>query len=211
MHVVFFSSGIGSWATAKRVAQQCGTDELILLFADTGIEDPDNYRFLREAAKNVGGELVVVKSARDRDVFANWRSRRAISNDRMPFCSFDMKHAPCREWLYKIDPLTGEWSRQIQMDRPRCPYPKPSESPITLYVGISWDEIHRLAAIERGWSPWRVEAPLTEAPYLDKKSLLEWAESEGLKPPPVFTATDLPIPIAAAGVFARDRRTGGIC
>jgi hypothetical protein len=29
-----FSGGIGSWATAKRVAEKHGTDDLYLLFSD---------------------------------------------------------------------------------------------------------------------------------------------------------------------------------
>ena len=49
-HVVMFSGGAGSWMTAKRVAEKHGTDNLILLFADTLIEDEDLYRFLDEAA-----------------------------------------------------------------------------------------------------------------------------------------------------------------
>lgn len=34
-HVVMFSGGAGSWATAKRVAERHGTEGLVLLFADT--------------------------------------------------------------------------------------------------------------------------------------------------------------------------------
>ena len=45
-HIVMFSGGIASWATAKRIAEQHGTDELIMCFADTQMEDPDLYRFL---------------------------------------------------------------------------------------------------------------------------------------------------------------------
>lgn len=163
-HIVFFSSGIGSWAAAKRVAAAHGTENLILLFADTGIEDADNYRFLHEAAANVGGQLVVVKSDRDADVFANWRSRRAIPNNRMPFCSFDMKHKPCRQWL------------------------KENASPADIfYVGIGWDEIHRLPKIEEGWKPNRVAAPLTEPPYLDKAQMISQAIAEGLQPPRLYS------------------------
>jgi hypothetical protein len=60
-----FSGGIGSWAAAKRVAEQHGTDDLILLFSDTLIEDPDLYRFLKEAAANVGGQFLRIADGRD--------------------------------------------------------------------------------------------------------------------------------------------------
>ena len=34
-HVVMFSGGLSSWAAAKRVAAEHGTDDLVLLFSDT--------------------------------------------------------------------------------------------------------------------------------------------------------------------------------
>lgn len=68
-HVVMFSSGAGSWATAKRVAEKHGTKRLVLLFTDVkgsnpsphAGEDEDNYRFLFEAAPNVLGDLTTVE------------------------------------------------------------------------------------------------------------------------------------------------------
>lgn len=54
-HIVMFSGGIGSWMTAKRVADQHGVDDLLLVFADTLSEDDDLYRFLIEGAANVFG------------------------------------------------------------------------------------------------------------------------------------------------------------
>lgn len=223
-HIVFFSSGIGSWAAAKRVAEQHGTENLVLLFADTGIEDQDNYRFLLDAADSLlpgfraclnrifradfsnwgryqGNEngfrdwyfhkkatnpqslvdeirfnpklmlsfdgrpsLVVVKNERDDNVFENWKTNRAIANNRMPFCSFDMKHKPCRDWL------------------------KANSTPEDIYyVGIGWDEVHRLTAIKKGWAPNKVIAPMTEAPYLDKTQVLTWAASERLTPPRLYS------------------------
>jgi hypothetical protein len=50
-----FSGGIGSWAAAKRVAAEHGTDRLVLLFSDVKGqtmdphvgEDEDTYRFIR--------------------------------------------------------------------------------------------------------------------------------------------------------------------
>ena len=41
MHVVFFSGGAASWAAARRIADQHGTDEMVLLFTDTKTEDED--------------------------------------------------------------------------------------------------------------------------------------------------------------------------
>ncbi len=52
--VVMFSGGVGSWLAARRVADAHGTDGLVLLFADTLMEDEDLHRFLDDAARNIG-------------------------------------------------------------------------------------------------------------------------------------------------------------
>lgn len=154
-----FSGGIGSWATAKRVAEAHGTDSLTLLFADTKVEEPDLYRFLSAAARNVGGELVRV--ADGRTPFEVFHDKRFLGNARLANCSEYLKQKPCREWVEaNCDP----------------------EATI-LYVGIDWSETHRLPAVEAGWKPYTVAAPMTERPFMDSHDRLEWAKAEGLKPP----------------------------
>ena len=63
-HVVMFSGGVGSWMTSKRVADKYGVENLHLLFADTLMEDEDLYRFLEEAAENIGGKLIKIVEGR---------------------------------------------------------------------------------------------------------------------------------------------------
>src|SRR5262245_45177929 len=95
--VVMFSSGAGSWAAARRVADECGTDDLWLVFADVkGIstsphagEDDDNYRFLAEAARDVGGRLVVVSDGRD--IWQVFKDKRFLGNTRQANCSHLLK------------------------------------------------------------------------------------------------------------------------
>lgn len=238
MNVIFYSSGIGSYAAAKRVIEQYGTENLILLFADTLIEDDDNYRFLFESAAHLYGKdlklqnfslpsikemearkavlnayfaewanLVpgLVRVCDGRSVFENWRSHGAIANDRMPFCSFDLKQTVSRFWLVKADPERGGYHEQLQRElqrkKPSCPWPLPDrDSGLTLYIGIDWSETHRLGSIEEGWFPWRVLAPMTEPPYLDKPQMLEQAIADGLKPPRLY---DFDLPHANCG--------GGCC
>lgn len=165
-----FSGGIGSWATAKRVAQRHGTDNLTLLFADVKGnnpsphvgEDEDCYRFIQEAAINVGGELVTVKDGRD--IWQVFKDKRFLGNSRQANCSHLLKQKPCRDWLEaNCDPADT------------C-----------VYVGIDWTETHRIPAIEKNYLPYRAEAPMTELPYLDKDAMIAWAESEGLAPPRMY-------------------------
>jgi len=84
LHVVQFSGGIGSWATAMRVAQRHGTDGLVLLAADTKVEDPDLWRFVADSAAHLGVEPVVVADGRTPwEVFA---AHRFLGNSRVAPC-----------------------------------------------------------------------------------------------------------------------------
>src|SRR5689334_878774 len=58
----------------------------------------------------------------------------------------------------------------------------------TVYVGIDWSELHRLSAIERGWAPYTVEAPMTEPPYLDKAQMVAACEAAGIEVPRLYRA-----------------------
>lgn len=169
--MVMFSGGLGSWLTAKRVAEKYGTDRLVLLFADVGSdrsphvgEDEDTYRFIEDAAVNVGAELVVVRDGRD--IWQVFRDDRFLGNSRLANCSKYLKQQPCREWLEaNCDPTAT-----------------------TVYVGIDWTETHRIPAIERGWAPYRVECPMTEAPLLDREQMQAACDAEGLTLPRLYRA-----------------------
>jgi hypothetical protein len=181
-HVVMFSGGLGSWMTAKRVAEQHGTDGLTLLFADVSSdrsphvgEDEDTYRFITEAAANIGAELVTVRDGRD--IWQVFHDDRFLGNTRLANCSKFLKLKPCREWL------------EANCD--------PSDT--TVYVGIDWSESHRLPAIEAGWAPFPVRAPMTEPPYLDRDAMLAACEAAGIEIPRLYRAG-----------FAHNNR-GGFC
>ena len=169
-HVVMFSGGIGSWATAKRVAEQYGTDELYLVFSDVKGENPDphvgededTYRFVQEAAENVGGTLVWLKDGRD--IWQVFKDKKFLGNSRLASCSHELKQKPARKWL-----------------EDNC---DPEQT--VVYVGIDWMETHRIPAIVRNYLPYVAKAPLTEKPLLDKYEMIEWAKSEGLKTPRLY-------------------------
>jgi 3'-phosphoadenosine 5'-phosphosulfate sulfotransferase (PAPS reductase)/FAD synthetase len=163
--VVMFSGGAGSWAAAKRVAETYGTEGLTLLFADTKIEDPDLYRFLGEAAANVGGELVVI--ADGRTPWEVFRDARFLGNSRLAHCTFELKQKPADRWL------------KANRD--------PSET--VVYVGIDWTEEHRYKRLRdiRARQGWTYEAPLCEPPYLDRRDVFDWLEREGITRPRLYS------------------------
>lgn len=147
IHIVSFSGGLGSWMAAKRVAEKYGTDNLYLVFTDTLMEDEDLYRFLDEAALDVGGTLVKIADGRTPwDVF---RDKRYMGNTRTAHCSQELKSKPFEKWLEMN--MAGE--------------------DFTVYLGIDWSEEHRLHNHRKHVSH-PVEAPLCSEPYVTKKDML---------------------------------------
>lgn len=165
-----FSGGAGSWAAAKRVASCHGTDNLTLLFSDVGPEDrkphqgedEDTYRFITEAAENVGGELVTLRDGRD--IWQVFHDDRFLGNSRLANCSKYLKQIPAREWL------------DANCD--------PAET--LVYVGIDWTEMHRLPAIQKNYLPYEAIAPLCRKPLLDKEQILTAMREDGLAPPRLY-------------------------
>ncbi|KKK58522.1 hypothetical protein LCGC14_3043610, partial [marine sediment metagenome] len=172
-HIVMFSGGIGSWAAAKRLSQR-GTGPLTLLFCDTRMEDADLYRFLTEAAGNVGGKLVRIQDGR-----TPWQvfyDTRFLGNTRVDPCSRILKRALAKAWIE-------------QNANPRH---------TILYMGMDWTEMHRLVRSQRFWAPWRVEAPMCEEPLIDKPDMLKALEAEGIRVPRLY---DLGFPHNNCGGF----------
>ncbi|AFY39878.1 hypothetical protein Lepto7376_3702 [[Leptolyngbya] sp. PCC 7376] len=163
-HIVFFSSGAASTVAALRVAQKFGTKSLYLVFSDTLIEDEDNYRFLVEAHHKIGGELIWLKDGRTPwDIFEStkWLSHRGIK------CSHLLKIAPAQQWLREQDF-------------------SPEET--TLYFGINFEELHRLEAISKNWTPFPVDIPLCwdEFGWADRTVIFNELYRAGLNPPRLY-------------------------
>lgn len=171
-HVVMFSGGLGSWVAAKRVAETHGTNNLFLVFADVGGqrtsphmgEDEDTYRFVREAAANVGGTLVWLNEGRD--IWQVFKDNRFLGNSRLANCSKFLKQQPAREWLDA-----------------NCDH-----GYTTVYVGIDWTETERLPAIQRGYAPYPAGAPLTYPPYISKDQMEAMCIAEGMEVPRLYRA-----------------------
>jgi hypothetical protein len=163
-HVVMFSGGVGSWAAAKRVASEHGTSNLTLLFADTMIEDADLYRFIDEAAANVGGELVRI--ADGRTPWQVFKDKRFLGNARVGLCSKILKQDQVDGWLdANCDPTDT-----------------------VVHVGIDWTEEHRLTRLRarRGAEGWDYRAPLCDAPYLDRNAVFAMLAAEGIDAPRLY-------------------------
>lgn len=162
LHVVQYSGGIGSWAATQRVVTAHGITNLVLLAADTRVEDPDLWRFVRDSTVHIGVAPTVV--ADGRTPFQVFRDQRFLGNSRLAPCSSLLKQRPARAWLDA--------------------HANPADT--VLYVGIDWSETHRIPAIERGWAPWTVRFPMADEPYLSKQDMLDAARAAGVTPPRLY-------------------------
>jgi hypothetical protein len=162
-HIVMWSGGITSWATARHVIERHGTASTVLLFADTLIEDESLYAFNDAASRQLG--VPITRVADGRTPWQVFEDKRWLGNTRIAQCSHVLKQQQCRTWL---NTNAGP----------------PADT--TLYVGIDWTETERLPAIVRGWAPWTVDAPLTRPPYRDKGQLLAEARAAGLPIPRLY-------------------------
>jgi hypothetical protein len=161
-HVVQFSSGVGSYLAACRVAERHGTAEMVLLFADVRTEDEDNYRFLHQAAARLGVPATTVTEGRTPQ--QAMRDEHFLGNARFTPCTKLLKLEPCRAWLLK--------------------HADPADT--ILYVGIDWSETRRRPGIENGWAPWPVRFPMCDPPHLTKAEMLEQTRRHGIEPPRMY-------------------------
>lgn len=162
--VVMFSGGIGSWAAARRVADAHGTEGMVLLFTDTRIEDEDLYRFIDEAAANIGAPLV--KIAEGRSPWHVFFDEKFLGNSRVDPCSKILKRQMADRWL-----------------KDNC-----DPDGTTVYVGIDWSEEHRFTGLRdrRAADGWRYEAPLCDAPYTSKADMLSQLKAAGIRVPRLY-------------------------
>jgi hypothetical protein len=160
-YVVLFSGGAASWAAARRIVDS-GAAHVTLLFTDTMTEDEDLYRFLDDAAADLG--LPVTRLADGRDIWQVFRDERFLGNTRADPCSRILKRDLSRKWI------------EANCD------PKHT----TVVLGFDWTEIHRLDRARKAWEPWYVEAPMTSRPYRLKAEMLADLATRGIEVPRLY-------------------------
>jgi len=163
MAVISLSGGIGSWLAARRWIERHGTDNTVLLFADTLIEDEDLYRFLDDIEADLG--IPITRIADGRDPWQVFKDVRMIGNTRVDPCSLHLKRKVLHNWVR--DNATG---------------------PVDLIVGIDFTEDHRLPAIRHNWEKagHAVHAPLCWRPEAHKADAIAALAAAGIDPPRLY-------------------------
>lgn len=161
-HIVQFSTGAGSAEVAWRVVQQHGPASVLLLTADTLVEDADNWRFAQQVVDRLGCEWLRLTDGRT--PMQVGRDQRVVPNNRMAVCSRVLKRDLLRSYLDANH--------------------NPAE--IVIYLGFDWTEPERHDRSIQHWAPWRIESPLLQPPYVSKPDLLELFRSRGIEPPALY-------------------------
>lgn len=164
-HVVSISSGVPSAVAAKRVIDCYGSGNTVLVFADTGWEDDDNYRFLADVEAWLNMPIVRLQDGRTPlEVF---QQRGLIPNQ---------MHAPCTSTL-KLEVIR----RYLKTMR--------TETDITLHIGMDWKDRQK-GRLDRPVQSWgelgiAVEYPLLWEPLeLDAQATIRRA---GIQPPRMYS------------------------
>jgi len=162
-YVVMFSGGAASWAAARRVVDSgVSPNAITLLFTDTKTEDQDLYRFIADAAADIG--VPVTTLADGRDIWQVFKDERYLGNTRADPCSRILKRSLSRAWVEaNCDP-----------------------DHTTIIMGLDWTEVHRHDRTAKAWAPWYVESPMTMPPYRLKAEMLADLEVRGIRPPRLY-------------------------
>lgn len=156
MIMACISSGVSSWAAA-RLAADSGL-QFQPVFADTLIEDEDNYRFLDDCERDLGREIVRLTDGRT--PWQVFRDQRFLGNSRTAPCSKLLKAAVLDRWG-KENGVTGS------------------------IVGFGRGEEGRRDRLRKAIAPLTVRCPLLEA-GLDADDALDMARERGLTPPRLY-------------------------
>ena len=183
-YLVNFSTGLASFEAARRTIEQKGRENTTVIFCDVrgdaardshaaplgsnwDGEDDDNYRFLADAQKLLGVEIVRLSHPEGLGVWGTIFKERKISIRGAGGLMF----APC--------------SRALKMEIVDA-YAATIEEEITQVLGLTWLEDERvLKATERArhGKPCDVWFPLTEPPFVDNCHIAAWLEARGVQPP----------------------------
>ena len=158
-HIVSFSGGMGSFAESKSCVDKYGKDSVILLFADTLMEDEDLYRFKDECVRFLDCELVTLTNGKTPfDVF---KQEKFMGNSKVDLCSRVLKREPLIKWFVE----------NFDVDEAQ------------MHLGIDYSESHRLDGVQKRMAPYIYRSTLVEEGRIINK---DFSEQFGIKRPRLY-------------------------
>lgn len=159
--IVQFSGGAASYVAARLMVEEYGPENVVLLFADTLIEDEDLYRFNGDVQRRLNIGITRISDGRTPwDVFDE---EGMIGNTRADLCSRILKRELLWGWL--------EENANPETD--------------AVVIGFDANEEHRFLPLAKSRQPWKVRAPLIERGIF-KETAIKMLEADGLTLPRLY-------------------------
>lgn len=164
-YIVNFSGGLCSFWAAHRCVQRFGKENVILLFADTLIEDPDLHAFNGKAVEILGCKFFRV--SRGLTPWQLFRREGLIANNQHPICSKMLKRELLDEWAAGNFEMIQGQENFLQ-------------EPATVVIGFDWNEEDRLTRLRAAKPGIKIIAPMLDEPIWDKCRMQDEARKIGL-------------------------------
>jgi len=159
-YIVNVSGGLTSFEALRRVVVRHGSGaNVIPIFADTKIEEPDLYRFLGDIERHLS--IKIIRLADGRTPFDVMKDERCITMHGMAPCSKKLKREVIDRYVASI------------------------AGPVTRVFGLDWSEMHRVKRM-RELSAWPLWFPLIEKPLVTKQDIISYLHSVGIEEPQLY-------------------------
>lgn len=170
-YIVNLSGGLCSFWAAHRTVTAFGRSNVVLLFADTLVEDPALYAFNDACSQLLG--IQITRVSRELTPWQLFRLEGMIANNRFPICSTKLKREPLNQWMVSHFELDQHQTNALLPDA-------------TVVLGFDWSEAHRVTEFQSEHPTWRLLAPMTQEPIWDKCRMQAEAVNLGLTLPPLY-------------------------
>ncbi len=162
-YIVSYSGGLGSAITLQLAIETYGKPNVIALFADTLMEDPELYEFNRQVELQFDLPLTVISEGRT--PWELFRDEKFIGNSRVDLCSRILK----REFIFNWIKSRYRWNE--------C----------EVLIGIDWSEYHRLPGIIQRYKPYIYRSLLIDKDIiLTPKRKELWCKERNLNFPRLY-------------------------
>jgi len=170
-HIVSFSGGMGSFAEAYACVEAFGKENVLLLFADTLMEDEDLYRFKDEVVSFLGCEIITL--CYGLNIWELFKKEKFIGNSRLDICSRVLKRTLLNDYIVKNYTAINK----------ELPYPNIIYN-CNVHLGIDFSEYHRLTEVQRHMAPMIYRSLLVENGIIVPK---DYSEKFGIKKPRLYS------------------------
>lgn len=101
--IVQFSGGKDSQASLILSVKKYGKENVVACFADTGWEHPVTYEHIHDVCKQLGVELITLKSAKYKDFVDMSIKRGRFPSSQRRFCTSELKVIPMIDYILSQD------------------------------------------------------------------------------------------------------------